>query len=103
ESGEEVCSLLGHSDTIQALAISPDSRRLLTASSDRTARLWDIATSKTVETYKVGNEGGGVCVSASGGGAAGASVDGRGPGGRLGTQPPRGRRNRLDLNAARHQ
>ena len=76
ESGEEVCSLLGHCKTIQSLAISPDSKRLLSGSSDRTARLWDIGTSKLVEKYEFGNEVGGVCFSPSGGRAATASVDG---------------------------
>lgn len=35
--------LLGHDDLIQGLAFSPDGRWLVTASADRSARLWDLA------------------------------------------------------------
>jgi WD40 repeat protein len=39
--------LTGHQDRVSAVAFSPDSRLLLTGSWDGTARLWDLATSKT--------------------------------------------------------
>jgi WD40 repeat protein len=41
-TGRELRRLEGHTREINALAISPDGKRALTGSSDRTARLWDI-------------------------------------------------------------
>jgi WD40 repeat protein/tRNA A-37 threonylcarbamoyl transferase component Bud32 len=41
-------TLLGHPDEVLAAAYSPDGRRLLTASRDRSARLWDTATGKVL-------------------------------------------------------
>ncbi len=41
-SGAELSILRGHTAAIVALAISPDSRQILTTSEDRTARLWRV-------------------------------------------------------------
>ncbi|OLP20206.1 hypothetical protein BST81_01885 [Leptolyngbya sp. 'hensonii'] len=38
-------TLVGHTDRIRAIAISPDGKRLASASSDKTIRLWDLETS----------------------------------------------------------
>jgi WD40 repeat protein len=40
----------GHTDAVTSVAFSPDGTRILTGSSDKTARLWDVATGKTVAT-----------------------------------------------------
>jgi WD40 repeat protein len=41
----------GHTADIWDVAISPDGKYLATASSDKTARLWDLATGETVQTF----------------------------------------------------
>ena len=42
--------LRGHTDTVKAVAFSPDGERVLTGSADGTARLWDAATGKALAT-----------------------------------------------------
>ena len=51
--GRELESLRGHTDHVVVASFSPDSRRVLTASSDRTARLWDISTGEGVPGFLV--------------------------------------------------
>jgi WD40 repeat protein len=45
-TGELKALLEGHTDVIEALAFSPDSRRLISGSVDNTAIIWDVATQK---------------------------------------------------------
>jgi hypothetical protein len=42
-SGEKLGELQGHSADIQALAFSPDGKRLVSGSDDRTALVWDVS------------------------------------------------------------
>ncbi|TYZ59197.1 hypothetical protein PybrP1_007130 [[Pythium] brassicae (nom. inval.)] len=45
------CELLsGHTDIVMALAVSPDGRWLVSASKDRTARLWDVRSRELLAT-----------------------------------------------------
>jgi WD40 repeat protein len=45
-------SFRGHTDTVNAISFSPDGKRLATASSDSTVRVWDAATGLELLTLK---------------------------------------------------
>ncbi len=50
-SGKVLAELAGHSDDVTAIAMSLDSRLVLTGSNDRTARLWDRETGKEIHRF----------------------------------------------------
>jgi len=52
ETGELLGTFRGHGRGVSAMWVTPDGRRLLTASWDKTARVWDIATTSSVLTYR---------------------------------------------------
>ena len=43
---------LGHSALVSTVAISPDGRYALSGSSDKTLKLWDLATGRAIRTFK---------------------------------------------------
>ncbi len=51
-TGERLVALAGHLDTINAISLSPDGQTVLTASSDRTIRLWDVDTGTPLATLR---------------------------------------------------
>jgi WD40 repeat protein/serine/threonine protein kinase len=48
----EFVTLRGHADVIRAVAFSPDGRRIVTGSWDRTAKVWETASGKELLTLK---------------------------------------------------
>jgi len=46
-SGRRILDLSGHTNTIHAVAFSPDGNRALSGSADTTARIWDLQTGET--------------------------------------------------------
>ena len=49
---QDLLTFRGHSHYVTSVAISPDSRFLLSGSYDKTARIWDFATGRTLATLK---------------------------------------------------
>src|SRR5262249_26143286 len=49
--------LRGHEGSVSSAAFSPDGKRIITASSDKTARLWDAETGKQIGEPFRGHEG----------------------------------------------
>lgn len=49
-SGEAVKTLLGHSNSVTDIALTPDGRFAISASGDATLKVWDLATGEVVQT-----------------------------------------------------
>jgi TPR repeat protein len=57
EAGEALALLQGHGASVRYAAFSPDGQRVLTASADKTARVWDVSTGTELALLQ-GHEGG---------------------------------------------
>uniref|UniRef100_A0A7M4E813 WD repeat domain 1 n=1 Tax=Crocodylus porosus TaxID=8502 RepID=A0A7M4E813_CROPO len=58
KTGEKICSLGGnkaHDGGIYAISWSPDSSQLLSASGDKTSKIWDVGANSVVNTFNMGS------------------------------------------------
>lgn len=69
-------SLQGHTDGVVAMAFAPDGNQVLSGSADHTARLWDLASGKVVQSFQHGGTVRGVAFSPDGSRIATSSMDG---------------------------
>lgn len=57
DTGKVVRQFVGHTGEVMAVAVSPDDRTLVSGSTDRTVRLWDIESGKNLLSFFVGADG----------------------------------------------
>jgi tetratricopeptide (TPR) repeat protein len=62
--GDALRVLEGHADAVRSVTFSPDGRRLVSGSEDKTIRVWDLKTGKKLARY-MGHSGAVTCVAVS--------------------------------------
>ena len=50
ETGQELRTLAGHSDSVNGVAVTADGRRAVSASRDKTLKVWDLETGQELRT-----------------------------------------------------
>ena len=50
-SGQTIRPLEGHTDSVHAVAVTPDGRRAVSASGEQTLRLWNLESAKEIATF----------------------------------------------------
>jgi WD40 repeat protein len=53
-TGKETLELEGHEGTVNSAVFSPDGKRIVTASDDGTARIWDAASGRPIGEFSRG-------------------------------------------------
>jgi WD40 repeat protein len=51
EAGKQLCTLIGHRDGVASVAVSPDGRRAVSGSDDRTLKVWDLGAGVVLATF----------------------------------------------------
>ena len=52
DSGEELRTLRGHEDSVNAVALTADGRRAVSASWDQTLKVWDLDSGEELRTLR---------------------------------------------------
>ena len=50
DSGRELRTLAGHTDSVYGVAVTPDGQRAVSASEDKTLKVWDLASGRELRT-----------------------------------------------------
>ncbi len=51
ETGEELLSLRGHGDSVNAVAVTPNGQQVICAVDDGTLKVWNLATGEVITTF----------------------------------------------------
>ncbi|MDZ8139914.1 MAG: hypothetical protein RM049_32270, partial [Nostoc sp. DedQUE04] len=52
ETGEELYTLKGHTNSVQAVAVTPDGKRIISGSWDNTLKVWSLKKGKNIITIQ---------------------------------------------------
>jgi WD40 repeat protein len=52
ESRQQIFTLIGHSDSVNAVAVTPDSKLVISASEDKTVKIWDLENREEIFTFQ---------------------------------------------------
>ncbi|NJL84004.1 MAG: protein kinase [Chloroflexaceae bacterium] len=66
-TGENLCTLKGHSSWVSTVVVSSDGKQLISGSSDNTIRIWDLATCQESQVLAVNSTANAVALSSKGG------------------------------------